>query len=258
VTVLFGATLLGLSFGGGFFSGLLGVGGAIVMIPLLFYVPSLLNVGQLDIKAVAAVTMVQVFVASVVGAWTHGRRAMVHRQLALVGGGSMAVGSLVGAVGSKFVEGRILLAVFAMMTTLALPLMFLSTPESVDIRQPTFGLISTVMYPGLIGGMAGLVGAGGAFLLLPILTGVLRVPVRIAIGTSLAITTASAFAGFIGKLVTAQIPLWPALVVLAGALTGAQLGAYVSHRAEVRSLRLLLLGVIGLTAIGVWIDVLGP
>lgn len=261
MTVLFGATLVGLGFVGAFASGLLGVGGAIVMIPLLFYVPPLLNVGQLDIKAVAAVTMVQVFAASVMGAWAHSRRAMVHPKLALIGGSAMGVGSLVGAVGSKFVEGRVLLIVFAAMTTVALPLMFLPPRESVAVsnpRQVTFSLAGAALYPGLIGGMAGLVGAGGAFLLLPVLTGLLRIPARIAIGTSLAITTASAFTGFMGKLVTAQIPFWPALTVLVGALAGSQAGVHVSHRAGVQVLRRLLAGIIGLTALRVWFDVLFP
>lgn len=261
MTVLFGLTLVVLSFVGAFLSGLLGVGGAIVMIPLLFYVPPLLSVGRLDIKAVAAVTMVQVFAACVMGAWAHSRQAMVHRRLALVGGGAMAVGSLVGAVGSKFVEGRVLLGVFAVMTSLALPLMFVPAPDSVeeaDPRQVTFSLGGATVYPGLIGGMAGMVGAGGAFLLLPVLTGLLHIPLRLAIGTSLAITTASAFTGFIGKLVTAQIPLWPALTVLFGALTGTQLGAYVSRRAGVRVLRWILAAIIGLTALRVWVDVLVP
>ena len=44
-------------FTGAFASGLVGVGGAIVMIPLLLYVPPLLGVGSLDIKLVAGVTM---------------------------------------------------------------------------------------------------------------------------------------------------------------------------------------------------------
>ena len=39
-------TLLALGLGGGFLSGLLGLGGAIFMIPLLLYVPPLLGVGQ--------------------------------------------------------------------------------------------------------------------------------------------------------------------------------------------------------------------
>ena len=50
--------------GGGFLSGLLGLGGAIFMIPLLLYVPPILGVGHLDIKQVAAVSMVQVLAAS--------------------------------------------------------------------------------------------------------------------------------------------------------------------------------------------------
>lgn len=261
MTILFGLTLVALSFGGAFVSGLLGVGGAIVMIPLLFYVPPLLSVGQLDIKTVAAVTMVQVFAASVMGAWAHSRQAVVHRKLAGVGGGAMAFGSLLGAVASKFVEGRVLLGVFAVMATVALPLMFLPAPEpgdTSDPRQVTFSPGGATVYPGVIGGMAGLVGAGGAFLLMPVLTGLLHIPVRLAIGTSLATTTVSAFTGFIGKLVTAQIPLWPALTVLAGALTGAQLGAHVSRRARVRMLRGLLAGIIGLTALRVWLDVFVP
>ena len=42
---------------GAFASGMVGVGGAIVMIPLLLYVPPLLAVGSLDIRMVAGVTM---------------------------------------------------------------------------------------------------------------------------------------------------------------------------------------------------------
>ena len=67
MTPALAATLIGLGFGGAFVSGLLGVGGAIVMIPLLLYVPPLLDVGTLSVKAVAGVTMVQVMVAATSG-----------------------------------------------------------------------------------------------------------------------------------------------------------------------------------------------
>jgi hypothetical protein len=45
---------------------------------------------RIDIKHVAGVTMAQVLAASLVGAWTHGRGAMVHRKLAIIGGVAMA------------------------------------------------------------------------------------------------------------------------------------------------------------------------
>src|SRR5205823_7032340 len=79
MTVGFAVTLFALGFIGAFVSGLVGVGGALVMVPLLFYVPPLLGVGSLDIKHVSGVTMAQVLAAALVGAFAHGRSAMIHR-----------------------------------------------------------------------------------------------------------------------------------------------------------------------------------
>jgi len=55
VTVALAVLLFGLAFCGAFVSGLVGVGGAIVMIPLLYYVPPLVGVGELSIREVAGI-----------------------------------------------------------------------------------------------------------------------------------------------------------------------------------------------------------
>ena len=259
VTAAFVLTLAVLGFAGAFASGLVGVGGAIVMIPLLLYVPPLLGVGSLDIKTVAGVTMAQVLTASVMGAWTHGSGAMLHRRLALWGGVAMALGSLAGAVGSRFVGGRVLLVVFALMATAALLLMFIAPvepgPEAGGKTMP-FNRAGAVGIPGAVGVMSGLVGAGGAFLLMPVLIGVMRVPVRLSIGTSLAMAGAGALLGFVGKLVTGQVPFIAAAAVVAGSVPGARIGARLSRRAPVSVLRWVLGAVIALVALRVWIDVL--
>jgi uncharacterized membrane protein YfcA len=252
-------TLAALGFVGAFASGLVGVGGAIVMIPLLLYVPPLLAVGSLDIKLVAGVTMAQVLAASVMGAWTYGRSAMLHRRLALWGGSAMAVGSLAGAVGSHFVGGRVLLLVFALMATTALLLMFITPAEAgpaATAETMPFNRTEAVCIPGVVGMMSGLVGAGGAFLLMPVLIGFMRVPVRLSIGTSLAMAGAGALLGFVGKLATGQVPFIAAAAVVAGSLPGASLGAHLSRRAPVGVLRVILGAVIALAALRVWIDVL--
>jgi uncharacterized membrane protein YfcA len=261
VTLAFALTLIAIGVAGAFVSGLVGVGGAIVMIPLLLYVPPLLGVGSLEVKHVAGVTMTQVLVSALVGVWQHGRSAVVV-PVARIGGTSMALGSLIGGVGSGYVSGRILLGVFAVMATTALLLMAVPPPVPLALErgEPVrFSRPKAATYPFVIGVGSGLVGAGGAFLLMPALIGLLRIPIRASIGTSLAITAISASAGFLGKAMTGQVPLAPAALVVAASLAGVPLGVRASQAAPEPVLRAVLLGLIIAVMLRVWADVLlGP
>mgnify|MGYP001084843209 FL=1 len=113
------ATLLALGLGGGFLSGLLGLGGAIFMIPLLLYVPPLLGVGQFDMKLVAAISMVQVLSASLTGVLAHNKNRFVSKQLLIVMGVMNAVGNLAGSLYSKNTKSSLLLAIFATLAVIA-------------------------------------------------------------------------------------------------------------------------------------------
>lgn len=259
MTLALGATLVGLGLLGAFVAGLLGVGGAVVMIPFLLYGPPLLGVGRLDVKTVAGVTMAQVFVAALSGMIAHWRHRAVNTELVWNGGLSMALGSLLGALASKFVADRILLLVFALMATAAVILMFMPM-EAVDDRardEPArFSRTRTAMVAGFVGIAAGLVGAGGAFLLVPLLLVVVRVPIRVTIGSSLAIVALSSTAGIVGKLITDQIALAPAVAVALGAVPGAQFGAAVSRRVAGPHLKIALGVVVFASALRVWWDLL--
>lgn len=256
----FALTLVGLGVVGAFVAGLLGVGGALVMIPLLLYVPPLLGVGVLDVKAVAAVTMVQVFVAALSGVVAHRRYQAVNADLAWVGGVTMAAGSFAGALLSKHANDRWLLVVFALMVTGAALLMLapveLLGPPPSPVEPERFSRPRTVAVAGTVGLAAGFVGAGGAFLLVPLLLIVVGVPIRVTIGSSLAITVLAAAAGFAGKLLTGQIPPGPAIAVALGALPGAPVGAAVSRRVAGPHLKFTLFAITVLTAVRVWWDVL--
>ena len=259
MSLVFGSILFVLGVIGAFVSGLTGVGGAIVMIPLLLYVPPLLGVGELDMKTVAAITMVQVFVAAASGVVAHGRHRAVNRRLAAAGGLAMAAGSLTGAVASGWMRDSWLVFVFALMVTTAFVLMFVPTPPP-DVTAPAeereYSRSLTATVGGGVGLAAGVVGAGGAFLLVPLLLAVVGVPIRVSIGSSLAMTALAATAGVIGKLVTGQVPLAPALVVALGAVPGAQLGALASRRLAGPALKGILFVVIVITGVRVWWHVL--
>lgn len=258
MTPEFGLTLLLLGGVGAFVAGLLGVGGAVVMIPLLLYVPPLLRVGHLDMKSIAGMTMVQVFVAAMSGMLAHRRSRAVRRELVWVGGLSMSLGSLGGALASAYVSNHTLLVVFALMTTAAIGLV-LASMESFGLLRfaetERWSRRRVALVSLAVGAIAGLVGAGGAFLLVPLLTVVVGVPLRVTIGSSLGITALAATAGLAGKAVTWQVPWLLAVTVSAGAVPGAQLGAYVSRRLPTGVLKAALLLVVTVTAIGAWWDV---
>ena len=260
MSLAFALTLVGLGFGGAVVAGMLGVGGAIVMIPLLLYVPPLAGVGALDMRHVAGITMVQVFVAALSGMIAHRRHRAVSLRLAWVGGTAMAVGTVSGAVASSLLPDITLLAVFALMATAAAGLMVLpleTAGQPVFAEHVTFSAVRAAAVCLVVGIAAGLVGAGGAFLLVPLLLFVVGIPIRVTIGSSLAITALAALAGVAGKVATEQVLLGPALAVALGAMPGAQLGGRLSRRLSGAQLKLVLQLVVVVSAARVWWDLIG-
>lgn len=224
------ALLVGLGAMAGFLSGLLGIGGGVLMVPLLLYLPPLMGQPAFDMKAVAGITMVQSLAASLAGTLAHGRRRVFLPLVSFMGAG-MAAGALVGGVLSAQVSGPTLQILFAGVAALAGLLLFLpvGAAEGVDDEAPAFhrpAALALGLGLGLVGGM---VGQGGGFLIVPALIYLLRIPTRIALGSSLAIGLASGTAGFLGKAMTAQIPLWPTVAVVAVALVGSMVGSRVSR-----------------------------
>ncbi|MBI4321424.1 MAG: sulfite exporter TauE/SafE family protein [Chloroflexi bacterium] len=253
------ALLATLGLAGAFFSGLVGLGGAIILIPALFYIPHTLGVGHLDMKLVAAIAIVQVFFASVSGVVGHWRNKMVSRDLVIHMGTTSLLGSLAGAIISQYLQADVITIVFASMALLSAALMFVPREEQgadFTAEQVTFNRPLSVLLAFVVAFLAGIVGAGGAFVLVPLMLHVLKIPTRVVVGSALGVVLLSSTGGLIGKLGTGQVSLLLASVLVLGALPGAQLGAFVSKRMQVRALRLVLIVVISAIAAKMWYDVL--
>lgn len=245
-----------LGFAGAFLSGLVGVGGAVVMIPLLLFVPPAVGFGTLDFRTVAAITIVQVAIAGAVGAMGH--RDRIERSLVVAIGVTMTAASFVGAMASAIVEPVVLEAVFATMAAAAAILTLgrrgRTTPDQlgpIAFSRPWAAALGTG-----VGGLAGMVGAGGAFLLIPGMLFGLHVPMRAAVAASLVIVAVAASAGVAGKAATGQIDWLLAAGLVAGAIPGGLIGTVVSHRSKVEHLATVLGVIVGLVAIGMWVKIL--
>jgi len=248
-------TLFGLGLFGGFLSGLLGIGGGIIMVPLLLYVPPLLGAGALTMKVVAGLTTVQSFFGAASGAFAHKRYNRISLPLALTMGGSMGIGSFAGSYISQWLTSETLLFVFACMAVAAALLMLLPKREDHADPDPAtvpFNSPLTVATGLGIGILTGIVGQGGAFLFIPVMLYVLGIPTRITIGTALAIGIVSSSAVLLGRLGSSQIPYMMSLVLVAGVLIGAQVGGYFSQRTPKGILRKVLSVLIMATAVKIW------
>lgn len=251
--------LIAIGFFAAFMSGLVGVGGAVLLIPLLLYLPPLFGFDAIPIKVVTGITIVQVTGGALSAGLAHLDDGHVDRPLFVVVGLTMAVFSFLGALLSAIVPGVVIEATFATMALVAAGSMLVlrnRTPPETD-SAPEF---SRPLAFGLgvgIGSLAGMVGAGGAFILIPALLYIVRIPLRVTIGTSLWIVVLASLAGLLGKAIGGLID-WPlALALLAGALPAGLLGANVSRRTRPSVLATVLGVMIALVAVRMWVDVLG-
>ncbi len=244
----------------GFISGMLGIGGGIVMAPLLLYVPGWLDFPPLSMRVVAGLTIVQGLVACLSGALTHRKFHFVSNKLTLWMGITIFLTALIGGATAEHVPNNLLLILFASMAMLAAILIFIPTQsdsEHPDIASFSFNRIKSVVTAGSVGLLGGLVGQGGSFILIPLMTSFMQVPTRIAIGSNLAIVLLSSLAAFLGKALTGQIVWSLAVPIMVTAIPAAYLGSMVSHRVPVARLRMILAICIALAALRVGISAAG-
>jgi uncharacterized membrane protein YfcA len=100
--VLWSLPMIGLI--GGFLSGLLGLGGGVVLLPLLTWV------GKVPLRVATGTTLVQVMIAAATGWIAHYRGGMVNLSMGLVLGISGVAGGLVGSFLSVYLSLLTMLA----------------------------------------------------------------------------------------------------------------------------------------------------
>jgi len=229
---------------GGVVSGMLGVGGAVILLPLLS------TFGGLTLKQASSITIVQVVASSLISWLAYARGRMVHLPLALYMGAASAAGGLVGGVLSKSFTSRTLEWIFFAVVLVAIALLFMPVRELiVDAGgYPPFNRWLAMGLGAFVGTLAGILGAGGGFLVVPLMISLVRLPTRMAIGSSPVVILVSGSFGFAGKMLSGQIRPDLALALVLGAAPCAYLGTQIGRRLRTRFLRLLLTAILVLIA----------
>jgi uncharacterized membrane protein YfcA len=197
----------------GFFGG----GGSILTVPLFVYVFGL------DAKAAIASSLIVVGVASLVAMLQHLRAGNVELRTGLVFGGAGMGGAYAGGRAAQFVDGALLLLLFASMMMLTALAMWRGrrAPVAAARRSP-----ARLLAQGLaVGLFTGLIGAGGGFLIVPALALWAGLPMPKAVGTSLLVIAMNSAAGFAGYAAHAAIAARLVAAISVCAIAGSVAGA---------------------------------
>lgn len=252
-------TVFLIGFIGSFISGMVGIGGSIIKYPMLLYIPPLLGFAAYSAHEVSGISAVQVLFAALGGIWVFRKGGYLNKSLIFYMGVSILLGSFVGSYGSKFLSGEQINVVYAFLASVAAIMMFVPKKEGLDEVPPeqvTFNKLIAASSAFLIGTLAGIVGAAGAFILVPVMLVILKIPTRVAIATSLAITFISSIGSTVGKIATGQVLFWPAVIMVVASLLGSPLGAHVSKIVNTKFLQAILSILILATAVNIWWSIL--
>ncbi|MDG2243811.1 MAG: sulfite exporter TauE/SafE family protein [Rhodospirillaceae bacterium] len=251
----------------GFLAGLLGVGGGIIIVPVLFTALGAVGVDpSIRLHMAIGTSLATIIPTSISSVIAHHKRGAVDWRLFRVWLPGIVTGVIVGTwLATTQFSGSGLAFIFAGITlAVAIDLILRDRPDSdgtlaLSTPAPWYGKYTASWVPGLIGILSALMGIGGGTLSVPFLNAV-KYPMHRAVATSAGFGLIIAMPATLGYViggwgvadqVYASFGYVNALgfVIISGTtVLTAPLGSRVAHAIKARTLRYLFSGFLFLTA----------
>ncbi len=225
----------------GFVSGFFGLGGGMVLVPML------ISAGYL-MKEAIAISIMQMVFSSIYGSFLNSKRAKdVFKDGIIIGIGGF-VGGLQNSLVLSLVSNETLQYFFILIIILSIIKIFLS-PASPDEEVKKHSKLVLFIVGFVIGIIAMSIGVGGAVMLIPILVGFMKYQLKIATSLSLFFVIFSSIAGFTSLSINGQMLFEEGLNVGLASLIGVYFGiktkdvtAIVSYKQAILVLNFIILG----------------
>jgi len=247
--------------GAGVLSGMFGVGGAVLT------TPGIRALGASPIHAVGS-TVPPILPGAVSGTWRYSRSGLVNWRVGLVCGAAGTVLAIAGAWVSDVIDGHLLMLLTAALLLYTGISTFVrarrEVHDPVDADGPEADvetgprlaagddpvvLRAAATHPYGIGRLtavgaasgltAGLLGVGGGVVMMPVFTQLLKMPMKVAVASSLVAVAIFSVPALVTHTVLGHVDWTFSLLLVAGAVPGAQIGSRVTIGASDRLVRLL-------------------
>jgi len=244
---------------GGLVAGMLGVGGGIVVVPILYHVLAALGVDEsVRMHVAVGTSLATIIPTSFSSLRAHNKKGAVDWDLLRRWWLPMLIGVLAGSVLAAYVRGQTLSLIFA---CVALPVAvhFALWGEKKRIADRLPGGTGGLLLPFGIGGVSTMMGIGGGTVGVPALT-LCGYPIHRAVGTASAFgaiisvpgTIAAVLAGWYAQGLPpyslGYVNLLGVLLIAPGSFFAAPAGAHLAHMTDTKRLRIVFALFIAITA----------
>jgi uncharacterized membrane protein YfcA len=250
----------------GFASGLLGIGGGFIMVPVQYWLFISIGVDPtLAIRMSLGTSLAVILPTAISSAYGHYRRNAVLIKPMILLAATGSIGGILGGTIAANVPGGILKVLFGITAlVVAVRMLIYKSPEVK--KEPKDNNIYYIAGGFIVGIMSGLLGVGGGFIIVPFLVIAMGYDIHKLIGTSTAVIIFTSIGGIISYIFNGMgVPGLPQyslgyvnilqFVILAGlSVPMAQLGVKVAHKLPADKLNYIfiaLLVYVGLNMIGV-------
>ena len=253
--------------GVGFASGLLGVGGCFIMVPVQFWALKSIGVDPtIAIRIAFGTNLLVVLPTAFSGAMTHHRKGAVLWKAGVTLGVAAAMGAFLGAFIASHLPGKVLTVAFGIAVILGALRMLTAKPPQIT-EEPSDSIAAFILWGIPLGIVSGIIGIGGGVLMIPIMVFFLKFKMHQAVGTSTSLMIFTAVGGSVSFLINGLgvqgLPPystgylnWLQWILLAGcSIPLAIVGAKTAHLLPAKQLKYIFIAVMfymGLKMIGVF------
>ena len=185
----------------GFMAGFFGIGGGLIMVPILFYLFSFAGIEQVFIMHLAIGTSFSIIIpTSIISTMTHMKFKAVDFSIVKTFGAFVAIGVVLGTIFAVSLKTSSLVLFFSIIT-MFFAIYFLTAKEKINPIQREINLIYRVIFGFLSGFLSAPMGIAGGVVNTPILK-IFGYQVKVAIGSSAAVGFLIALIGAIGFAVS--------------------------------------------------------
>jgi len=218
----------------GFVSGFFGVGGGMILIPMLLLY-------DFDMKNAVAISVMQMVFSSTYGTLlNYKKNKAILKDGMILGIGGFFGGALSGAIVPN-VDGEYLKYLFLFIVILAIIRVYItSVDHNKEVKK--HDIVSLVLIGFLIGMIAMSIGVGGSVMLTPILVGYMFYNLKDASSLGLFFVIFSSTAGFISLSLSGNMLYTEGFIVGMASLLGVYFGIKVKNSMQLKSYKNLTLG----------------